>query len=135
MKKAVFIIAVALLVFGVAFAQKPDQTPQTVTIEGTVQLQNGQFAIASGNTVFYCPRIGRYVGSIDGLKEGSRITVEGYVSGNVLQPVKMTANGRPYVFLANNSGGYDCYGYGGGYGDCGACPYGGGYGASMRGRL
>jgi hypothetical protein len=125
MKKLSFVLVIALLAIGTASAQGWGRgVPQTVIVEGTLQLQNGQIVVSSGNTVYYCPLIGRYVGFIDGLKEGSRVTIEGFAYGNMLQPIKLTTGGKSYDFLASNSGGYDCYG--GGY--CGGPMMAGGRG-------
>jgi hypothetical protein len=138
MKKLGFVLAIAFFAIGTASAQgwgNWGNVPQLVTVEGTLQLQNGQIVVSSGNTVYYCPVIGRYVGFIDGLKEGSRVTIEGYAVGNVLQPAKLTASGKSYDFLANSSGAYDCYGGGGGCGGgyCGGQMMAGGFGGG-RGR-
>lgn len=55
----------------------------------------------------------QYAGFIDGIKGGTRISIEGYAYGNILQPVKMTVNGKSYDLLANNSNSYNsgcgCY--------------------------
>jgi hypothetical protein len=98
MKKIIIILAVAFLAIGTLPAQGwgGRGIPESVKIEGTLQLHNGQFAVASGNNVYYVPMIGRYVGFIDGLKEGSNVSFEGYVSGNLLRPVKMTISGKSY---------------------------------------
>jgi hypothetical protein len=104
MKKVVIIFTIAFLVIGTISAQSsgrqriPDRQniPEPVKIEGTLQLHNGQFAVASGNNTYYVPMIGRYVGFIDALKEGSNVSFEGYVRGNFLMPVKMTISGKSY---------------------------------------
>jgi hypothetical protein len=99
MKKIVIIFTIALLAVGTLSAQVRGGrrgNPESVKIEGTLQLHNGQFAVASGNNIYYVPRIGRYVGFIDSLKEGANVLFEGYVFGNFLQPVKMTISGKTY---------------------------------------
>ena len=101
---------------------------QRITVTGTLQLQNGQIALAGGNTVYFVPTLGRYIGFIDGLKEGVGVSIDGYASGNYLEPSKVTINGKSYDFSPNNlgqgwgnngycggsygSGGYGCGGYG-----------------------
>ena len=98
MKKIVIVFTIAFLVIGTISAQGSgrQKIPEPVKIEGTLQLQNGQFAVASGSNTYYVPMIRRYVGFIDALKEGSNVSFEGYVKGNFLQPVKMTIGGKSY---------------------------------------
>jgi hypothetical protein len=98
MKKIVIIFAIAFLAIGTLSAQVwgQRQIPESTKIDGTLQLHNGQFAVASGNNIYYVPRIGHYAGFIDGLKEGANVSFEGFVSGNFLMPVKMTISGKTY---------------------------------------
>jgi hypothetical protein len=97
MKKIVIIFAFAFLAAGALCAQGWGRNiPEPVKIEGTLQLHRGQFAVASGNNIYYVPSIGRYVGFIDSLKEGSNVSFDGYVFGNLLRPVKMTISGKSY---------------------------------------
>jgi len=113
MKKVVIIFTVAFLAVGIGSISAQGwgagprsgsrNAPESVKIEGTLQLQNGQFAVASGNNIYYVPMIGRYVGFIESLKEGAAVSFEGYVSGNFLWPIKMTINEKTYD-LAPNSG-------------------------------
>jgi len=107
MKKIVIIFSIAFLAIGTLSAQNLGRRniPESVKIEGTLQLHNGQFAVASENNIYYVPRIGRYVGFIDGLKEGSNVSFEGYVAGNFLLPVKMTISGKSYDLAGAFGGG------------------------------
>jgi len=126
MKKLMFLTAIACLAAGTVFAQGWGGVSQKITVTGTLQLQNGQIALASGNTVYFVPTLGRYIGFIDGIKEGANVSIEGYASGNYLEPSKATINGKSYDFTPNYQaqavGGYGYCGYGpvssGGYG-CG----------------
>ncbi|MDR0442341.1 MAG: hypothetical protein LBH44_02925 [Treponema sp.] len=102
MKKLLFILAIIFLAAGTASAQG---WGNSVTVTGALQLQNGQVTIINGNIAYYCPMIERYAGFIDGLKEGNTVTIEGFAYGNLLQPVKITAGGKSYDFLANNNSG------------------------------
>jgi hypothetical protein len=121
MKKIGFLLVIAFAALGVVSAQGWGSPwggmAQPVTVEGTLQLQNGQIALSTGNAVYFVPALTRYVGFIDGLKEGARVSVSGYASGNVLQAAQITVSGRAYDLLANNFGGYGagcgcgyCYG-------------------------
>jgi hypothetical protein len=117
MKKLGFLTAVACLAAGTIFAQGWGDASQTITVNGTLQLQNGQIAVASGNTVYFVPTLGRYIGFIDGLKEGARVSIDGYASGNYLEPSKVTLDGKSYDFNTNQGWGnygWGGYGYGGG---------------------
>lgn len=134
MKKIVAISIMALAVAGgVAFAQAapwgwgpgayPAQvgapTATTIKVEGKLELVNGAFAVQSGKTTYYVPWVGRYVGFIDGLKEGTSVKIEGYATPlaaapeySMLAPTKFTVNGKDYDFSTQ----YQGYGYGYGYG-------------------
>ena len=110
MKKPGFVLVIAFVAIGGISAQNWGNS-QSITIEGTLQLQNGQVAVSTENAVYFVPELGRYVGFIDGLREGARVSVAGYASGNYLQLVQMTLNGKSYDFLTNN--------FAQGYGGCG----------------
>jgi len=144
MKKVVIILFIAFLTVGTLSAQGwgPRNAPESVKIDGTLQLHNGQFAVASGNNIYYVPRIARYVGFIDNLKEGSNVSFEGYVSGNFLRPLKMTISGKTYDLAGDPSGNrnrgdfnnrndrnFDRFGPGG-PGGPGSCCYGSGFGGN-----
>jgi hypothetical protein len=132
MKKLIFVLIIALLAIGTISAQNRGDwgASQSVTVSGTLQLQNGFIAVADGAVVYLVPMLERYVGFIDGLKEGANVSVEGYAFGNFLQPSKVTINGKSYDFLANGTGmgrgGFGPmrggFGPGGrGFGGCGWC--------------
>jgi len=148
MKKVVVIFTVVLLAVGIctisAQGWGPRNAPESVKIDGTLQLHNGQFAVASGNNIFYVPRIAMYVGFIDNLKEGSNVSFEGYVSGNFLRPLKMTLSGKTYDLAPvgavgnrnrgdsnnRNDRNFDRFGPGFGPGGPGTCCYGPGFGGN-----
>jgi hypothetical protein len=113
MKKMIFVLAIGILAIGTISAQA--WGAQSITVEGTLQLQNGQIAVASGNSVYFVPVLNQYIGFIDGLREGARITVSGYASGNVLQAAQVTINGKSYNFQASGYGSC-CSGWGTGGG-------------------
>jgi hypothetical protein len=110
-----FVLLIALFAIGTVPAQNwrnPWGAAQSRTVNGTLQLQNGLIAVQDGTAIYFVPMLERYIGFIEGLKEGSRISIEGYVSGNYIEPLKITINGKSYDFLANG------YGPGRGYGHC-----------------
>jgi hypothetical protein len=122
-KSMMFLIA--LLAVGTIYAQNGLGVSQSVSVKGTLQLRNGMIAVVDGNTSYFIPRLERYIGFIDGLKEGAKVSVEGYASRNYLQPSKITINGKSYDFQSpdygNNTLGYnyDRHGY-----NCGMMGYG-----------
>ena len=102
MKKLGLVLVITCLVIGTVFAQNQEKErrspPQSITVEGTLQLQNGMIAIKSGETVYYVPMLQRYVGFIEALKEGNTISVEGYAFKNFLRPTKVALGGKTYDF-------------------------------------
>ena len=112
MKKIVLATAIVLAAAGIVPAQS---WGSTVSVQGTLGLQNGVIAVISGSTVYYVPYLSRYVGFIDSLKEGAQVTVEGYQMGaGRIMPVKLTVSGKDYDFT-NGYGGGSPMGYGAGY--------------------
>jgi hypothetical protein len=120
MKRLALLAVVALFALGTAQAQ--GWGPETIRIDGTLGLQNGQIVLSNNTVVYSIPAITRYLGFIEGLKEGAAVTVEGYAYGLVLTPVKLTVGGRAYDFPNAFYAGYG--------GGCGGC---GGYGPADRG--
>ena len=134
MKKVLCVLALAVLVIGAVSAQGWGAPAESVRVEGTLQLRNGQIALVAGNAVYFVPVLARYIGFIDGLREGAQVTVEGFVFNNILQPATLSIGGREFDFTAQAQGG--AYGHCG-FGPAGGCPrggYGGGYhrGAGRR---
>jgi hypothetical protein len=106
-KKLVVFILVSALFAGTVFAQNRDNRPDRndrqrapvkVTVEGVLQLEKGVVAVASGDSIYLVPVLTRYIGFIEGLKEGAKISVEGSQFRNFIQPVKVTINGKSYDF-------------------------------------
>jgi len=78
------------------------QRSDPVTVEGTLKLERGFVAIESGETVYLVPMLNRYIGFINDLKEGARVSVEGREFRNTILPTKVTIGGKSYDFPANN---------------------------------
>jgi hypothetical protein len=76
--------------------------PQTVTAAGTLQLLNGMIAIVNSGEAYYVPNLEGLTRFIDGLKEGTEVTAEGYAYKNnaytFLRLSKLTVNGKSYNF-------------------------------------
>jgi len=116
-KKIGFFLLIAVLAVGAVSAQSRgdlQRISRTVTINGTLQLERGNIAVTSGSSVYLVPSLTRYIGFIEGLKEGATVSVEGYEYGNVLYPVKVTIAGKSYDFAtdAGGSGGFGMMGPG-----------------------
>jgi hypothetical protein len=114
MKKFCFFALFVLCLGGITFAQDRPRSPgpwttprnnerslpDPATVSGTLQLRNGMIALETADTVYYVPLLERFVGFIEGLKEGATVELEGYTLGNsdFFQPVKVTLNGKTYDF-------------------------------------
>jgi hypothetical protein len=115
MKKIVLAMAITLAVVGMVSAQGWNGA-QTVSVQGTLGLQNGVITLSNGNAVYYVPELFRYVGFIDTLKEGAQVEVEGWQMGNgYIAPVKITVGGKDYD-LSPNAYGNGMVHHGGRYG-------------------
>ena len=136
MKKITFILIIAALAIGTASAQPwgtprdlRGEIPQPTSIEGTLQLHNGHIAVAAENGIVYVPGLRRYVGFIEGIKEGERISVSGYAQGNTMHLTQFTISGKTHELTqapsqgqryspapGPNQGGRQNYGHHGSYG-------------------
>jgi len=114
MKRFSIFLLIAVFFAGSVFAQNAVQPAQergnrqrensTVTVEGTLKLERGFVAVESGDSVLAVPMLNRYIGFINGLKEGARVSIEGFRHRNNIQPVKVTIDGKSYDFPAQNRG-------------------------------
>jgi len=102
MKKIVLLCLLAALMCGSLFAQS--NTPATTNIRGTLGLSAGRIAVVSGNITYYVRGLERFVGFIDGLKEGAQVSIDGYAAAPTVEgqkdrlfyPVTLTLNGKNY---------------------------------------
>ena len=109
MKKLGFVMLIFFLTAGMASAQNWGNgwgTSQTISVTGTLQLRNGVIAVVSGNTIYYVPVLTQYIGFIEGLREGAQISIDGLISGNYIEPIRVTLNGKSYDFAVNARQGY-----------------------------
>ena len=101
MKKIAVLVLLATLVCGMTFAQP---APATITVNGTLGLSGGRIILAGDDTIYYTRGLERFVGFIDGLKDGAQAAIEGYVSPPSLEggserllfPVILTIEGKDY---------------------------------------
>jgi len=120
-KLTIFMIA-AVLIAGTAFAQPikeqreaelraqqekaqhKDKQNNTVSVEGTLKLEKGFVAVQNEESVYLVPMLNRYIGFIDGLKEGEKVSIEGREFKNTIQPLKVTIGEKSYDFIASPRG-------------------------------
>jgi len=137
MKKLIIFLTIAVLISCAISAQpirdqrnpvpkeKPEQlsgTPQpgnsrareakSVSVEGVLKLEKGFVAVETADTVYYVPMLNRYIGFITGLREGEKVSVEGYGFRNMIRPVKVTIAGKSYDFMSWNRRQGPCHGFG-----------------------
>jgi len=101
MKKVVLLCLFAAITGGSVFAQS--NTP-TTNIRGTLGLSGGRISVVSGNITYYVNGLSRFVGFIDGLKEGAQVSLDGYATAPAIEgqnyrtfyPVTLTLNGKNY---------------------------------------
>jgi len=109
MKKIVLLCLITAVICGSVFAQS--NTP-TTTIKGTLGLSNGRISVVSGNITYYVTGLARFVGFIDGLKEGAQVSIDGYANVPTIEgqnnrffyPVKLTLNGKVYEVGSPDAG-------------------------------
>jgi hypothetical protein len=80
--------------------KEPRTPPAEQTLQGTLTLKDGMLALRGDAAIYYMPGIRRFVGFIDGLKDGARVTVKGYVintdHGDILHPYELNLSGKTY---------------------------------------
>jgi len=76
---------------------------ETVTVSGALVVAHGMPALKSGDVTYLLGGMMRFVGFIDGLKEGAQVTVEGSAVTSpknsnlkIMRPAKLTLNGKNY---------------------------------------
>jgi len=117
-KKLIILMIAAVLIAGTAFAQpikeqreaelrdqqekaqRKDRQNNTVSVEGTLKLEKGFVAVQNEESVYLVPMLNRYIGFIDGLKEGEKVSIEGRGFKNMIQPLKVTIGEKSYDFIA-----------------------------------
>jgi len=72
----------------------------SVTVEGVLKLEKGFVAVESAGNVYIVPMLNRYIGFIPDLREGAKVSVEGYEFKNMIRPTKVTIEGKPYDFMS-----------------------------------
>jgi len=101
MKKVVLMCLFVAVIGGSIFAQS---NSPTTNVRGTLGLSGGRISIVSGNITYYVSGLSRFVGFIDGLKEGAQVSLDGYATAPTVEgqnyrsfyPVTLTLNGKSY---------------------------------------
>ncbi|MDR3248437.1 MAG: hypothetical protein LBT39_06590 [Treponema sp.] len=113
MKRSVLFILMALGVTALVSAQAgnrrgcgaptPAVSAETVNVTGDLTIVQGAIAVKSGDITYYAGGLQRFVGFIDGLKEGAQVTLEGRAvtsprdsAAKFLRVSKLTLDGKDY---------------------------------------
>jgi hypothetical protein len=77
--------------------------PEEITISGNLTIAQGMIALIDKDTTYLIMGLNRHVGFIDGLKEGSAVTLQGYARPDprdknvkIMHVQKMSLNGKEY---------------------------------------
>jgi hypothetical protein len=81
---------------------------ESVTVSGNLTLAQGKIAVAKDGITYLTSGLNRWVGFIDGLKEGAQVTLEGVSTVSpqdnrvrTLRVHKMTLNGKEYDLVSS----------------------------------
>jgi hypothetical protein len=107
MKRIWLCAVLAASMAALAFAQGENRqgqkaAPEKIVINGALGIAKGSIALKSGNDTYYVMGLNRFVGFIDGLKEGAQVSLEGYAfplpnnEGKGFKVAKLTLNGKDY---------------------------------------
>jgi hypothetical protein len=118
MKRFLVFLVIAFLIAGMVSAQpiieQRNSSPRaanewkgegsSVTVDGVLKLEKGFVAVESANNVYIVPMLSRYIGFITDLREGAKVSVEGYEFKNMIRPTKVTIEGKSYDFTSWDRG-------------------------------
>jgi hypothetical protein len=85
--------------------QQPRQItpPESASVSGNLTIVQGMIAVKNNDTTYLIRGLNRYIGFIDGLKEGAAVTLEGFARPNprddkvkFMSVQKLTLNGKDY---------------------------------------
>jgi hypothetical protein len=111
MKRMILFFLLVSCAVALTFAQgnnRRDQnrfprTAETTNVSGNFTIAQGMIAVTSNDITYLVRGLNRFVGFIDGLKEGAAVTLEGYAlpypqndKVKFLMAKKMTLNGKEY---------------------------------------
>jgi hypothetical protein len=83
--------------------QRQVTPPESASVSGNLTIAQGMIAIKSNDVTYIVRGLNRYIGFIDGLKEGAVVSIEGFTRANpqddkvkFLSVHKLTLNGKDY---------------------------------------
>jgi hypothetical protein len=89
--------------WGRGYQQREFTPPEATSVTGNLTIARGMLAVTSNNSTYLVRGLNRYIGFIDGFKEGAAVTLEGYARNSpqdsavkFLEVQKMTFNGKDY---------------------------------------
>ena len=81
-------------------AKEQKSDANSVKVDGVLKLEKGFVAVENADNVYLVPRLNRYIGFIADLREGAKVSVEGYEFKNMIRPTKVTIEGKSYDFMS-----------------------------------
>jgi len=72
---------------------------EIVKVEGIIKIEKDFIMIESGESKYFVPMFNRYIRSIEGIKDGAKVSVEGYNFRNMIHPAKAEIDGKSYIFV------------------------------------
>jgi hypothetical protein len=83
--------------------QRQITPPESASVSGNLTIVQGMIAVKNNDTTYLVRGLNRYVGFIDGLKEGAAVTLEGFARSTpqdekvkFMSVQKLTLNGKDY---------------------------------------
>jgi hypothetical protein len=83
--------------------QREITPPESANVSGNLTIVQGMIAVKSNDTTYFVRGLNRYIGFIDGLKEGATVKLEGFARTNpqddkikFMSVQKLTLNGKDY---------------------------------------
>ena len=133
MKRIVLCVLFAAAVSGVLLAQEPgqpgsfprNQTPEKITLSGSLGLSRGRIVLESGGNTYYIAGLDRLTGFVEGLKEGASVSLEGWAfplprseaeQEQIFRATKLSLNGKDYELAGQERPAFPRRGFGRGNG-------------------
>jgi hypothetical protein len=89
--------------WGRSSQQRDFAPPENISVTGNLTIAQGMIAVTGNNTTYLVRGLDRYIGFIDGLKEGAAVTIQGYALNHpqdrtlkFLEAQKMTISEKEY---------------------------------------
>jgi hypothetical protein len=100
-----WVVLIGLAGGSLAFAQENGgnfAAGEKTAVSGKLGVAGGMIALEDGGKTYYITGLTRFIGFIDGLKEGAQVSLEGYAvprsrgGGYSFRVTKLTLNGKDY---------------------------------------